>query len=105
MTITLAIPKERRAGETRVAASPETVKKLKGLGIDVRVETGAGSAARISDSDYQAAGAAIASSERDALSGADIVLKVRGPADDEIALMKQGAVLVSLLAPAVEKET
>ena len=56
----LAILKERRDGETRVAASPETVKKFKALGLDVAVETGAGAAARMSDADYQAAGATIA---------------------------------------------
>ena len=56
----LAIVKERRAGETRVAATPETVKKLKGLGLDIAVETGAGAAARFADGDYAAAGAMIA---------------------------------------------
>jgi NAD(P) transhydrogenase subunit alpha len=100
----LAVLKERRSGETRVAATPETVKKLKGLGLDIAVETGAGAAARFSDADYTAAGASIAPDMGSALSGADIVLKVRGPDDGEIAQMKKGAVLAALLAPYVEKD-
>jgi NAD(P) transhydrogenase subunit alpha len=101
----LAILKERRAGETRVAATPETVKKLKALGLDVIVETGAGAAARISDADFTTAGASIAPDLSTALADADIVLKVRGPEDGEIVRMKKGAVLAALLAPYTEKET
>ena len=101
----LAILKERRAGETRVAATPETVKKLKGLGLDIVVETGAGAGARIADADYTAQGASIAPDAGTALKDADIVLKVRGPDADEIAQMKKGAVLAALLAPYTEKET
>ncbi len=100
----LAVLKERRAGETRVAATPETVKKLKGLGLDVAVEQGAGAAARFSDNDYAQAGAAIAPDAGAALSNADIVLKVRSPDQSEIAAMKKGAVLAALLAPYAEKE-
>jgi NAD(P) transhydrogenase subunit alpha len=100
----IAIPKERRAGETRVAATPETVKKLKGLGLDIRLESGAGAAARISDSDYQAAGATIAPDSASALKDADIVLKVRGPSDAEIGQIKRGAILAALLSPATEKD-
>ncbi|HYK78112.1 MAG TPA: Re/Si-specific NAD(P)(+) transhydrogenase subunit alpha [Micropepsaceae bacterium] len=101
----VAIPKERRAKETRVAATPETVKKLKGLGLEVAVETGAGGDAHFSDADYLAAGATIAPDAATALKTADIVLKVRGPSDEEIALLKRGAILVALLAPATEKDT
>jgi H+-translocating NAD(P) transhydrogenase subunit alpha len=101
----LAILKERRAGETRVAATPETVKKLKGLSLDVIVETGAGAGANFSDGDYTTAGASIAPDAGTALADADIVLKVRGPDDGEIAKMKKGAVLAALLAPYTEKET
>src|SRR5579863_269486 len=100
----LSVLKERRAGETRVAATPETVKKLKGLGLAVVVESGAGAAVRFSDNDYAAAGATIAPDTAAALSGADIVLKVRGPDDNEIAGFKKGAVLAALLAPFTEKE-
>jgi len=101
----LAILKERRDGETRVAATAETVKKLKGLGLEVTVETGAGARARVSDADYLAAGATIAPDMASALAGADIVLKVRGPEADEIAPMKKGAVLAALLSPYTEKDT
>ena len=101
----LAILKERRDGETRVAATPETAKKLKGLGLDVVVETGAGAAARIADADYTAAGATIAPDAASALKDADIVLKVRAPDAAEIAGMKKGAVLAALLAPYTDKDT
>jgi NAD(P) transhydrogenase subunit alpha len=104
MATRIAIPKERRSGETRVAATPETVKKLKGLGADVVVEKGAGAAARFADKDYEAAGASIAADEAAALKDADVVLKVRGPETGEIALMKKGAILVALLNPYVEKD-
>jgi H+-translocating NAD(P) transhydrogenase subunit alpha len=100
----LAILKERRAGETRVAATPDTVKKLKGLGLDVAVETGAGAGARISDADYTAAGASIAPDAATLLKDADIVLSVRTPDASAIAQMKKGAVLAALLAPYTEKD-
>jgi NAD(P) transhydrogenase subunit alpha len=99
----IAIPKERRADEARVAATPETTKKLKGLGLSVLVEKGAGAGAFYSDADYEGAGASIAPDG--VLKNADIVLKVRGPQPDEIAQMKRGAILVALLAPTSEKET
>ena len=100
----LAVPKETSPGETRVAATPESVKKFKGLGLDVVVQTGAGAAARIADADYVAAGASIAPDARTALDGADIVLKVRGPKGDEVGLLKKGAVVAALLAPHTEKD-
>jgi NAD(P) transhydrogenase subunit alpha len=103
MAMIIAIPKERRAGETRVAAVPETVKKLKGLGLEVVVEAGAGDSARFSDADYSAAGASMAPDAASAVKNADIVLKVRGPSDDEVALLKKGAILAALLSPATEK--
>jgi NAD(P) transhydrogenase subunit alpha len=101
----LAILKERLGGETRVAASPDTVKKFKGLGLEVTVEAGAGAAARVSDADFTAAGASIAPDAAAALSGADIVLSVRAPGADAIAQMKKGAVLAALLAPYTDKDT
>jgi H+-translocating NAD(P) transhydrogenase subunit alpha len=101
----LAIPKETRANETRVSATPDTVKKLKALGLDVTVEAGAGEKAHFSDEDYRAGGATIAPDAATTLRSADVVLKVRGPSDDEIGFLKQGAILVALLAPATEKET
>ena len=99
----LAVPRETSPGETRVAATPESVKKLKGLGLDVVVETGAGNAAHFSDADYTAAGASIAPDARTALADADIVFKVRGPQAGDAALMKKGAVLAALLAPHTDK--
>jgi NAD(P) transhydrogenase subunit alpha len=101
----LAVLKERRDGETRVAATPDTVKKLKGLGLDVTVETGAGATARMADADYAAAGATIAPDGAAALKDADIVLSVRAPLADQIAQMKKGAVLAALLAPHTDKQT
>jgi NAD(P) transhydrogenase subunit alpha len=103
MAMIIAIPKERRADEARVAATPETTKKLKGLGLDVVVEHGAGLGANYSDADYEAAGATIAPDG--VLRSADIVLKVRGPDANEIAQFKKGAILVSLLSPATERES
>jgi NAD(P) transhydrogenase subunit alpha len=100
----LAVLKERRAGETRVAATPETVKKLKNLGLEVTVESGAGIGAQVFDNDYIAAGATVSPDRATMLRDADIVLKVRGPEPDEIAAMKKGAVYASLLAPYSEKD-
>jgi NAD(P) transhydrogenase subunit alpha len=95
----LAVTKERRAGETRVAVTPDAAKKLIALGFDVIVETGAGLAASASDAEYLAAGAKVFPSAADALKAADIVLKVRGPSDDEIAALKPGAIVVGLFNP------
>jgi H+-translocating NAD(P) transhydrogenase subunit alpha len=97
----VGIPKERRAGETRVAATPASVKKLKALGLDVVVETGAGGASYFADHDYATQGATVGSAA-DAL-GADLVFKVSRPTDDELAQMKRGASLVAILAPYADK--
>ncbi len=99
----LAIPRERQEGEARVAASPETVKKLVGLGLDVTVETGAGEHASFADALYADAGAKIAASEAEALKDADLVFKVRAPLDEEIGLMKRGAMLAAILNPYDDK--
>ncbi|HEY4274459.1 MAG TPA: Re/Si-specific NAD(P)(+) transhydrogenase subunit alpha [Rhizomicrobium sp.] len=99
----LAVPRETASGETRVAATPESIKKFKSLGLDVTVEAGAGAAARIADADYAAAGATIAPDARSALADADIVLKVRGPVGAETGLIRKGAVVAALLAPHTEK--
>ena len=100
----LAIPKERSDGETRVAASPETVKKLTGLGVDVVIETGAGDAAALPDALFTDAGAKIGSSLEETLKDADLVFKVRAPSDEELGLMKQGAVLAAILNPYDNKD-
>jgi NAD(P) transhydrogenase subunit alpha len=93
----IGIPAETRPGETRVAATPETVKKLIAAKHQVLVQSGAGAAASITDEAYAAAGAEIVSADH-AL-GADLVLKVRAPSADERKAMKSGAVLVGMLNP------
>ncbi len=95
----VAITKERHNGETRVAATPESVKKLIAMGLAVRVEAGAGAGASIPDSEYEAAGAQIAKTAAAAISGADLVFKVHGPDAAEIAALKKGAVVAALLNP------
>src|SRR5476651_824556 len=100
----LAVPKETREGETRVAATPESVKKIKSLGLDVVVQAGAGAGAKISDADYTAAGAMIAPDMASTLKDADIVLKVRGPSAAEISQFKKDAVLAALMSPHTESE-
>jgi NAD(P) transhydrogenase subunit alpha len=99
----VAITRERRHGETRVAATPDTVKKLVGLGLSVAVETRAGLTASIPDAEYEAAGAEIAPTAKAALETADIVLKVGAPPEDEVAELKRGAILVGLLDPYTER--
>ena len=106
----IAIPKERRDGELRCAASPDTVKRLRALGLDVIVETGAGAGASIPDQTFADAGATIAPDEAAALREADIVLKVQRPLEpgegeeDEVSLMREGAVLIGLLQPYQQRD-
>ena len=95
----ISVPKERRAHERRVAASPDTVKRLVGQGHELVIETGAGEAASFGDDAYKIAGARIAADAADALGAGEIVLKVQRPLPDELRLMKRGAVLVGMLAP------
>ena len=93
----IGIPAETRAGETRVAATPETVKKLAAKNA-VKVQAGAGAGASYPDSEYQAAGAKLVGSAAEAYD-ADIVLKVRAPTGDELGFLKSGSILVGLLDP------
>ena len=101
----IAIIKERRAYERRVAATPDSVKHMAGMGLTPVVESGAGAEAYFTDEAYTAAGATIAADAAGALAGAEIVLKVQRPivggADgiDELRLIEHGAALVGLLAP------
>jgi H+-translocating NAD(P) transhydrogenase subunit alpha len=90
---------ERRSGETRVAATPETVKKLIASGHSVTIEGGAGRIAGFLDEAYREAGALVAASPADAAKGADIVFKVRGPEADEVKALPEGAALVALMEP------
>ncbi|MES2072382.1 MAG: Re/Si-specific NAD(P)(+) transhydrogenase subunit alpha [Pseudomonadota bacterium] len=93
----IGIPAETRPGETRVAATPETIKKYVAAKHEVIVQSGAGIASSITDEAYQAAGARIGSAA-DAF-GADLLLKVRAPDADERALIKPGTALVGMLNP------
>jgi NAD(P) transhydrogenase subunit alpha len=92
--VKVAIVKERRAEERRVAASPDTVKRMAGLGLEVLVEPGAGNGADFPDAGYEAAGAQI---DANAAGDADLVLKVQRPTADELARLKRGCVLIALL--------
>src|SRR5438874_11268564 len=98
----LAVPKETREGETRVAATPESVKKFKALGLDLVIQAGAGAGAKISDADYAAAGATIRPDAVSTLVDGEIVLKVPGRSATGISQPKNGAVLAAPLAPHAE---
>ena len=93
----IGVPAETMAGETRVAVTPETAKKLVAQGHVVRVQSGAGVAASVTDAAYTAVGAEV--TDAAGALGADLVLKVRAPSDDELAQMKSGATLVGMLNP------
>ena len=100
----IAIPKERREGERRVAASPQAVGKFAALGVEVTVEAGAGEASAIGDAAFAEAGATVAATADETWDGADAVLKVARPmtaeeGEDEMARLASGQVLVALLAP------
>ena len=93
----IGIPTETAVGETRVAITPETAKKLKAQGHTLRIQSGAGVAASVTDDAYAAAGAEI--TDAAGAFACDLVLKVRGPSDAECALMKPGTTLVGMLNP------
>ena len=100
----IAIPKEIRDGETRVAASPDMVKKLVAMGVEVAVETGAGAGAATPDAAFTEAGATIADSAEAVYRDADVVFKVvrpmtAGEGTDEMALLPENALLIGLLDP------
>ncbi|HEY4172629.1 MAG TPA: Re/Si-specific NAD(P)(+) transhydrogenase subunit alpha [Rhodopila sp.] len=100
----LAVLKERRAAETRVAATPDTIKKLVGLGLTVAVEAGAGATASISDAEFAAAGAEIAADPAAALADAGIVFAVQTPGAEERALIPRGALLVCIAGAFADPE-
>jgi NAD(P) transhydrogenase subunit alpha len=93
----IGVPLETAAGETRVAVTPETAKKLKAQGHTISVQSGAGIAASVTDAAFEAAGAQI--TDQAGALGADLVLKVRSPSAAELPLMKSGAALVGMLNP------
>jgi len=92
----IAVAREADPGEDRVAATPETVKKMKALGADVAVEPGAGIKSGILDADFAAAGATVSP---DAVRGADVVLRVRRPSASELAAYKKGALVIAIMDP------
>jgi NAD(P) transhydrogenase subunit alpha len=95
----VAVPAELDPAEPRVAATPETVKKIRALGPDVAVEAGAGLKSGVLDADYAAAGATVAPSAADAVKDADVVLKVRRPGASELAGYKKGALVIAIMDP------
>jgi len=99
----IGIPRELYSGEKRVATTPDVASQLIELGFDVAIESNAGTAANFSDADYEAAGCSVASTD-EIWNDSDIVLKVRGPNDDETARLKTGQTLISFLWPAQNSE-
>lgn len=100
----IGVPRETAAGEKRVATVPDVVGKLVKLGFSVAVEKGAGEAANLPDEAYREAGAEIVASAADLWSGSDIVFKVRPPSADEVALLREGGMLVGFVWPAQNPE-
>ena len=99
----VAILTERGEHESRVAASPDTVKKFVGLGLTVAIESGAGASARFSDEAYRDAGAEIAADAAAALAGADVLLSVERPLRDHVSQLRRGGLLIGQLAPHGER--
>ena len=95
----IAVPAENLSVETRVAVTPETIKKLAALGAEVVVQAGAGSASGIPDADFEAAGAKIAGSLSGAVAGAQVVLAVRRPAAADLAGAAPGAAVIAIMDP------
>jgi len=102
MTMHIGVPRERLAGETRVAATPRTVEQLRALGYEVIIEQEAGALSSFADDAYTASGARVGGP--DDVWAADIVLKVNAPDDEEIAGLHEGVTLVSLLAPGLNPD-
>src|SRR5882724_10082492 len=99
----IAVLRERKAGELRVAATSDAVKKFIGLGAQVAVESGAGTGAAIADAAYAAAGATVADAST-CTNGAAIILKVRAPEKEELMLMPEGALLIGMLDPHADRD-
>src|SRR4051812_8607206 len=99
VSMRIAVLSETDPIETRVAATPDMVKKYKSLGADVVVQAGAGTKASISDAEFESAGVTVAQNAQDAIRDADIVLKVRRPGDGELNGLKDGALVIGILDP------
>src|SRR5688572_3088308 len=100
----IGIPKEIHPGEKRVAATPQTILKLKKLGFNVVIQSGAGDAINSSDAEYQEAGAAIVAGAADIWARSDVVMKVHPPEDDEADLLREGGWLVGFIWPDQNRE-
>ena len=100
----ISVPKETIHDETRVAATPQSVKELIKAGYKVNIETGAGTSSFISDDDFKNAGANIVSSTNELYKDSDIIIKVAAPTRDEIELMPKNSILVSFFQPTIELE-
>jgi NAD(P) transhydrogenase subunit alpha len=103
--VKLAVPTETRAGEHRVALIPDVAGRLAGTGVEVIVEEGAGVDAHFPDAAYVEKGASVRSGAREILASADLVAKVQAPTPDEVALMAEGATVVSFLQPGSQLDT
>ena len=98
----IGVPGESRPGETRVAATPKTVEQIRGLGYEVVVESGAGRLASFADEAYAAAGATVVAAEE--VWTSDVIFKINAPNDDEIGRLRDGAILASLISPALQPD-
>jgi NAD(P) transhydrogenase subunit alpha len=104
MALRIGVPRETAAGEKRVATVPDVVAKLVKLGFSVAVESGAGDAAHFDDDSYRAAGAEVVPTAAELWASSDIVFKVRAPSAAEVALMREGGMLISFIWPAQNPE-
>jgi len=100
----IGVPREKYAGEKRVATTPEVAAQLINMGFEVAVESQAGAAANFSDAAFEAAGCTVAATAEEIWAGSDIVLKVRGPDEEETAQLRSGQTLISFLWPAQNPE-
>ena len=99
MSITIAVPKETEAGETRVAMAPDSVKRLSSDQVSFRVEAGAGDAAAFPDDAYREVGAEIVADRGALLGAADVVVMVAPPSQEDVAAMKEGALVAAFMRP------
>ncbi|OXJ08536.1 Re/Si-specific NAD(P)(+) transhydrogenase subunit alpha [Burkholderia sp. AU6039] len=104
MTLLIGVPLETAHEERRVATVPDVVEKLIKLGFSVAVQSGAGTGANFSDDDYRTAGAEVVPTAADLWGRSDIVLKVRPPSSDEVALLREGGMLIGFVWPAQNPE-
>src|ERR1051326_6419419 len=95
----VAVPAELDPAEPRVAATPETVRKIRALGAEVAVESGAGAKSGVPDGEYAVAGATVAGTAAEAVRDADVILKVRRPSASELSGYKHGALVIAIMDP------